>query len=320
MFTSVGIDLGGSHTRIAVITNGKVERIDKLKTQAALGYESVRGRLTQHIKGIAKDHSIRHVGLAIAGQVDTDTGHVFHAPNLGWQNVDLGAELSKSLGIPVALLNDVQAIASGEWAMGAGKGFQDMLAIYVGTGVGGGFIQGGTLQRGGRGSAGEIGHVKVALRGRRCTCGSQGCMEAYAGGWALAKNAAEFAEMRAVGYEDILALCSSDPANLTTAMVFQAFHQNNPIGRAVVESGAEALGSAIASAVNLLNPQVVVFGGGISEHEPGYVGLAMKAAKPRILTSAFETLEVRIAQLEDSAGPLGAAAWAEQRFAPKEQK
>jgi glucokinase len=130
-------------------------------------------------------------GSGSAGQIDPEHGMVRFAPNLGWHNVPFQSDLAGALGLPVVVTNDVRAATWGEWLHGAGKGCNDLVCLFIGTGIGGGVVSGGKMLSGCSNTAGEVGHMIINLHGPPCSCGSRGCFEALAGGWAIARQARE---------------------------------------------------------------------------------------------------------------------------------
>ncbi len=137
------------------------------------------------------EHEGQALGIGVAGQVEASTGIVKYGTNLGWRDVPLKSELEKALGIPVVVTNDVRAALWGEWRHGAGKGVDDLVVLFVGTGIGGGVVSGGQVVEGCTNTAGELGHTTIVVDGRKCHCPNHGCLEAYAGGWAIAERAQE---------------------------------------------------------------------------------------------------------------------------------
>src|SRR5690606_17042723 len=184
----IGADIGGTKTGMVLIdADGRILVQHRHPTSAADGAAAVLGRLVECIRDCyaAARGRIGGVGIGVAGQVDPDTGAVIFAPNLEWSDVPLAAHVREALGVPVVVTNDVRAATWGEWISGAGAGVQDLVVVLVGTGIGGGVVSGGRLLTGASNTFGEVGHVTVVTDGRKCRCGNLGCVEAYAGGWAI---------------------------------------------------------------------------------------------------------------------------------------
>jgi len=190
----LGIDLGG--TKVAT---GLVDRKGRLTGESRRNVNSraTAREVTDEIAACARESLATSpvlpvaAGVGVAGQTDPEGTMVRYAPNLKWRNFRLGPELNRRLGLPVAILNDVRAATLAEWAYGAGRGCRNLFTVYVGTGVGGSVIIDGHLLEGGSNATGEIGHSILVAGGRPCTCPNRGCLEAYVGGWAIAKRAQE---------------------------------------------------------------------------------------------------------------------------------
>ena len=159
------------------------------------------------------------LGIGIAAQVD-HSGVVLSSPNLGWQNVPLRAMLEEKLKLPVVVTNDVRAASWGEWHFGAGKGVDDLVVIFIGTGIGGGVVSGGRLLEGCSNTAGEIGHTTLIVDGRDCSCPNKGCLEAYAGGWAIAERAQEAVQANPEAGKALISLAGG-VEKITAALVSQ---------------------------------------------------------------------------------------------------
>ena len=155
------------------------------------GPPAIIGRIAEAVEELRRDADSTSLGMGVgvAGQIERGTGLVKFGPNLGWRNVPLAAELSSASGLQVRVTNDVRAAAIGEWLFGAGRGGTDLVCVFVGTGIGGGIIADGRLLEGCSNTAGEVGHMTVQIEGPLCTCGKKGCLEALAGGWAIAERA-----------------------------------------------------------------------------------------------------------------------------------
>ncbi len=190
----VGIDLGGTKIAAAFVDpSGRLSSEVLRRNHSNAGPEAVTGEVVWLVRQLEERTGWhpRGVGIGIAAQVDRGTGVVHHAPNLRWSNIPLGARLGAELGVPVAVLNDARAATVGEWRHGAGQGVDDLLVVFVGTGIGGSVVLGGRLPEGADGAIGEVGHAILVANGRKCHCPGRGCLEAYASGWAVADRARE---------------------------------------------------------------------------------------------------------------------------------
>jgi len=239
-----------------------------------------------------------------------ETGLVLNAPNLGWRDVPLGAMLAHALGAPVRVMNDLSAAAWGEARFGAARGVRDVLVVFAGTGIGSGIVVGGRLHEGARGVAGEIGHVKVRPPRseeppRRCGCGSVGCLEAYAGG---ANVAARVRSEAASGVATrIVDLAGGDASRITAAHVEQACKAGDVYARRLWDEVGELIGTAVANAVTLLNPERLVLGGGMLRGSPTLREIVEFHVSTVTSRTAAAALTIVDAERGDEAGVVGAA-------------
>ncbi len=202
------------------------------------------------------------VGIGAPGPLDTERGIVHLTPNLGWVNFPLRDRIEAGLGLPAALDNDANCAILGEWWMGAARGTRHALGITIGTGIGGGIILDGRLYHGASDCAGEIGHASIDSNGRRCKCGNDGCLEAYASGPAIARRAVEAIE---AGAESSLpARAGGRLDEITAQTVYEAAHAGDELAREIVGDTARFLGSGLANLLNIFNPEVVVVCGGVT--------------------------------------------------------
>ena len=205
-------------------------------------------------------------GVGAAGQLRGSTGIVAVAPNLGWREVPLGELLSKRLARPVRVVNDLKAAAWGERCAGAALGQRDVYTVFVGSGVGSAVIANGRLVFGATGVAGELGHVKVVPGGRRCGCGEDGCLEAYAGGHNLIAQMREAIEANAA--TALLTRVNGDLDLLTAAVLEEVAAEGDPVAVRIYEQAVTFLGQAIANQVTVLNPAQLIPGRGVLLHSP----------------------------------------------------
>ena len=190
---TLGVDLGGTKVKTAVVdVNGHILSVHKYPTHPEKGPErAIADLLTSIERCLSKTRQeAQTLGIGIAGQVDLK-GVVRYSPNLKWRNVPLKDMLEEKLKMPVVVTNDVRAATWGEWHYGSGKGVDDLIVLFVGTGIGGGVISGGNMIAGCSNTGGELGHITIVVDGRNCHCPNMGCLEAYAGGWAIAERAQE---------------------------------------------------------------------------------------------------------------------------------
>jgi len=313
---ALGVDLGGTNARAAIVDadTGEIVAAHKeplRERSPAQVVEVVRDAIAEATRAAGVDAAAcGPVGVGVAGQCLGATGVVLNAPNLGWRDVPFGALLGAAIGAPIRIANDLSVAAWGEKRFGAAKGIDDVVLVFVGTGVGSGLILGGRLHEGAQGVAGEFGHVKVrparpGTAPRRCGCGQTGCLEAYTSGVNVAARVRE--EIAAGASTSILSLAGGDPARVNASLVDAAYRAGDPYARALWEEVAELLGSAIGSLVTLLNPARLILGGGVLLGSEALDRLVRKHFDAAVSASATKGLTVEHAWLGDDAGVVGAA-------------
>jgi len=267
----LGIDLGGtSFTVGSVVGDGsRVAVLANEPTAPEGGADDVVARIVALARDVIRRTEAAEpgatclgVGIGAPGPLDTARGIVHLTPNLGWVNFPLRDRIQQALDLPTALDNDANCAVLGEWWMGAARGTRHALGITIGTGIGGGIIVDGRLYHGASDCAGEIGHASIDANGRRCKCGNDGCLEAYASGPAIARRAVEAIE---AGAETTLPERVGGRLDAITAQtVYDAAHAGDELAREVVNDTARFLGSGVANLLNIFNPEVVVVCGGVT--------------------------------------------------------
>lgn len=317
----MGIDLGGTKILAAAVDDqGRILGQAKRKTKPETGVEGVVARIMETLDEAVTNAKLTRkdigaMGVGAPGPVDTQTGVIATAPNLpGWSNVPLGELLQTQTGMPAAIANDVNVGALGEFTYGAGRGTSDMVSVFVGTGIGGGIILNGQLHAGARGAAGEIGHMIVLADGPYCGCGNRGCIEALASRTAIVESL-----QRAVAagrQSSLAAVLSGGGQRLSSGGLAEAWRAGDPLTVEVLGRVQYYLGLHIASIVNFLDPEAIVFGGGVIEA----LGEAFVAPIRPIAYQYFlqrrdaDRVRIVVSQLGDNAGILGAAVLARQRM------
>lgn len=286
MTLALGLDLGGSTARAAIVERETGRVVESRKsTWRDRTPEAVVEGTAALIASLPQTQG--PVGIGFAAMLRG--GVVVNAPNLGWRDVDFGAQLTMALGREVRLMNDLSAAAWGELKAGAARGVRDSFTVFVGTGVGSAIIANGALLAGATQVAGEFGHLKlVADGGRRCGCGQDGCLEAYAGGAKLGEWMKEEGLSGTAGDLERLAL----NGNATAGKLYDFV--------------STQLALAIANQVTVLNPAVLVLGGGVLSRSPRLVQ-RLRETIVRRSTVVSSAVRVEFAQLGDDAGLVGAA-------------
>jgi glucokinase len=308
-----GIDLGGTKIEAIVVDNdSNVLGSSRHPTPSAGGPADVAaalvGALREACQGAGVEMgALSGVGVGSPGVVDEAGGSVSSARNLpGWEGTfELGPALTKELGAPVFVGNDVQVATDAEFELGAGREYDSLLGVFWGTGVGGGLILNGKPWLG-RGGAGEIGHMVVKMGGARCPCGRRGCMEAYAGRAAMEARARK--RVARGKHTDLFKLMEErGRTKLTSAVWAKALEHGDKLATTLIDEAVEALGAGVGSAVNLLDPQAVVIGGGLGVRlgEP-FVRRIEAAMMPHVFKDS-DPPDVHLAALGDLGGALGAA-------------
>lgn len=310
--TTLGIDLGGTKVKMSLVDGrGKILSAIRYPTSPNQGPDKIISSILSHVNKCQKDAKVKAkgLGLGIAGQV-THQGVVRFAPNLKWNNVPLKKILEENLDIPVFVVNDVCAATWGEWYHGAGKGVDDLLVLFVGTGIGGGVVSGGTLLEGCNNSAGELGHTTIIMNGRKCHCPNNGCLEAYAGGWAIAERTQESIREDPTAGQFLVNLAGTI-GDISAIHISRAFQQNDPLAVRIVEDTGRYLSTGIVGLVNIFNPCKLVLGGGVIEGLPNLISIIRKTVKKKALQAALEKLKVSKSVLGNDAGTIGAATLAQ---------
>lgn len=313
---ALGVDLGGTNARAAVVDTGSGEIVSAHKEplrdrSPGAVIEVIRRALVEASRAAEiAPVSTGRVGVGVAGQCLGATGVVMNAPNLGWRDVAFGDLLSSALGLPVKVANDLAVAAWGEKRFGAAKGLDDVVLVFVGSGVGSGIIAGGRLYEGATGVAGEFGHIKVRparaeTAPRRCGCGEVGCLEAYTSGMNVAARVRE--EIQAGARTAVRELAGGDLDRVTASLVDDAYRAGDAYARALWDEVGELLGTAIANLVTLLNPARVILGGGVLLGCPSLAALVRSEFDAKVSRSATRGLTLEHAWLGDDAGVIGAA-------------
>lgn len=311
------IDLGGTNLRTIVADlDANISGDDNRPSRAGEGLDVCLGEIEASLRQACSEAGVepgqlRAIGLCSPGWVDTTEGVVPAAPQLkGWRNVPIVRILSERFGARVILENDANAGALGENVFGAGRGSRQMVYITVSTGVGGGIIADGKLYGGARGSAGEIGHTIIDPAGPLCGCGNYGCVEALASGTAIAARAAE-AEAR--GESERLTR-AKEQGRITAEAVAEAAGDGDLVCREIYAEAGRFLGIALANVVNLLSPEVIVVGGGVTKAAPLFMPQAENTMRTLALGEPLKHVRLALSELGDSIGVMGMIARLRQEF------
>ncbi len=290
--------------------SGEIKSRVKVKTERRKGYEAVRDRILDVIResaaaGGVSLKEINLIGVACAGQIDKKSGSIIFSPNLGWHDAPLGEDIEDRLHIPTCVENDANAAAYGEWRFGLETPARDMVGIFIGTGIGGGLIFDGKLYRGSHDVGGELGHITLNPYGYRCNCGNVGCFEAFCGGLYVTSRVRK---SLAEGYRGALwDVIEGKVGHLHTGHIEEAFLRNDSLCLKVWGEVIEYLGVALQSVANLLNPEVIVLGGGVINGTRYLVEHARVEMEKRTMPASLKGLSLERARLGEDAMILGAA-------------
>lgn len=308
-----GIDLGGTKIQTVVVdAESKVLGQSRRATPTTGGPEDVAREMAAALREAAAQaglgtRDLSGIGIGSPGDADEKTGVVSDARNLpGWTGAfPLGDHLSEQLGAPVRIGNDVSVAVQGEFELGAGKEFNTVLGVWWGTGVGGGLILDGK-QWLGRGAAGEIGHMVIRQGGALCTCGRRGCLEAYAGRAAMELKARK--EVKQGAKTNLFRIMEERGRDRLTSGVWErALKHGDDLATTLIDRAVKALGVGIASAVNLLDPEAVIVGGGLGvRFGEKYVSRIATRMHPHLFVPDRPP-HMHVATLGDLGGAIGAA-------------
>jgi glucokinase len=308
-----GIDLGGTKIQTVVVDgDGKLRGEARQATPTAGGPDDVARAMEDALREAAsaagvKPEELTGIGVGSPGDAEESTGVVSGARNLpGWEgSFPLGETLSAALGTKVRIGNDVQVAVEGEYRLGAGRGYDSVLGVWWGTGVGGGIILGGRPWLG-RGAAGEIGHTVVKRNGARCPCGRRGCLEAYAGRAAMEARARS--ELAAGVDTDLFKIMEKRGKDRLTSSVWEhALREEDPLTESLLRRAVRYLGTGIASAVNLLDVEAVVLGGGLgARFGDRFIDHLTKEMHKHLFVDERPP-RVLVAELGDLGGAIGAS-------------
>ncbi len=321
----IGMDLGGTKILAGVVAgNGKILGTSKRPTKPETGVDKIVERMVRTAREAVeaaglKLNDIEALGSGSPGPLDPVRGIVLRTPNLpGWTNVPLAKMLSDQLGMPAYIDNDVNLGTYGEFALGAGQGAQDLVGIFIGTGIGGGIVLDGKLRQGWRLAAAEIGHMIMLPDGPFCGCGNRGCVEALASRTAIERDI--WAGIKAGRESDVPKLMEKDGRDrLTSGVLAEAMARNDPLVSEVLGRAQFYLGLLVASVVNFLDPERVVLGGGVVEALGEAFLEPIREVAYQNFINKRDAREVKIvaAKLGDMAALLGAAVYAREKVAYK---
>lgn len=307
---SIGIDLGGTKILIALVNKetGEILSFVKKKTKKDKGPKNIMRKMIEGIEELLEESKkdikdIRSIGVGSAGQIDRENGIIIAAPNLDCYDLHIKEILTGHFAVPVYVGNDVEIAGLGEQKFGAGKGCDDFVCIFVGTGVGSAIIKNGKIITGATGTAGEIGHMIVDLNGRQCNCGGHGCLEAYASRSAIERRI-EGALKK--GRKSCILDYLETGKSISSSMIQKSIEREDELVLQYVTEASEYLSGGIASIINFINPEKIILGGGLIEAVDYFYQKTVKKAKAKSLPVPAEKISFEKAKLGDFSGVIGA--------------
>ena len=308
---SIGIDLGGTKILIGLVEkeSGKVVSHIKKKTKKEKGPENIVRKMLEGVEELLEESGksfteISSIGIGSAGQIDRKNGIIIGAPNLDCYNLNLKEILQNKFNIPVFVGNDVEVATIGEQKFGAGKGCADFVCVFVGTGIGSAIVKNGHIIYGATGTAGELGHIIVDLNGRPCACGAHGCLEAYASRSAI-ETRIEGALKK--GRKSCISEYLEEGKAITSSMIRKSIEREDELVTQCVSEASEYLSGGLASVINLINPELIILGGGLIEAVDYFYKQTIKKAKSKSLPVPAEKIRFSKTILGDYSGVIGAA-------------
>lgn len=308
----VGVDLGGTTIKAAIVSEeGKILIKDSVPTFAERNYREILADMASLIKAIIveagiEENQVISIGVGSPGTADVDNGILVYANNFAdFHNVPIRGELSKFFNVPIYLENDANAAALGEAMVGAGRGYGDTVAVTLGTGVGGGIIIDNKVYAGAFHGGAELGHMVIEAGGEPCTCGRKGCWEAYSSATAIIRDG----RIAAARYPKcaINELVDGDLSKVNAKVVFDAYHAGDEFAAEVVNRYIKYLAIGIVNTLNMLEPEVLVIGGGVSAQKEKLLKPLMTFIQDEVYGNEPPKTVVRIAELGNDAGLIGAA-------------
>jgi glucokinase len=312
---AVGVDMGGTNVQAGVVdAEGSVLAKTRRDTPAE-SVEEIRDVIVDIVCELGGEHPVEAVGIGAAGFVDAARSTVLFAPNMAWRGEPLRTYVANATGLPVVVENDANVAAWAEFRFGAAQQAEDSaVMVTVGTGIGGGIVFGGELIRGANGIAAELGHILAVPDGHPCGCGRLGCLEQYASGKALARFAQEFAKEDPADAAVLLELAGGEVDEINGRMVTKAALAGDPAARAAFARIGYWLALGLVDLVQVLDPQVLVVGGGVSEAGELLLGPTREAYSRSFgARGRFAVADIRAAEMLNTAGLVGAADLARRR-------
>lgn len=305
----IGIDLGGTNIAVGLVDkDGKIIKSSSCPTQAPRPYQEIVKDMAELCFEVTREggfdiSDIEGIGIGSPGTIDHKNGVVVYSNNLRWDNVPVVEELKKYIDVPIALENDANAAAYGEYYINGG-GADSFVAVTLGTGVGGGVIIDKKIYRGFNGAGAELGHTVMVYNGEPCSCGTNGCWEAYASVTALIRQTAKAIEENP---DSIMAREAAEMGKISGRTAFDAAKAGDPAAQKVVDQYIEYVACGVTNMINIFQPEVLVIGGGISKEGDYLLNPIKEYVNKKSYCRTIQQTELKIATLMNDAGIIGAA-------------
>ncbi|WP_152656217.1 ROK family glucokinase [Oceanobacillus sp. CFH 90083] len=306
----VGVDVGGTTVKIGFITeHGEIKEKWEIPTDLTNKGANIISDIWNSIESKLQtpaynNTSIKGIGVGAPGFVDTHAGIITEAVNIGWKDIHLAEELEKIAKVPVYVENDANIAVLGENWVGAGNQSRNLIAITLGTGVGGGIIANGSILNGANGMAGEIGHIEVLENGHLCNCGKKGCLETIASATGIVRQGMEKVQTNP---ESRLAKIFQDKGSISTQDIFELAKQGDQAAEEIIDYTTDVLGKAMANMSMVINPSNILIGGGVSNAGDYLTRAVTKAFERHALPKVSEVCTIKVCQLGNDAGIIGGA-------------
>jgi len=316
---TIGIDLGGTNIKAAIFNDSFNTIIEEsISTEAALGPKHVLNRISELLSKMFQTANINHsdircMGMGIPGLLNPHEGLSIFSPNFPqWENIHVVNYMNSIFEFPTYIDNDVRVNLYGEWHHGSGIGYENVVLITLGTGLGAGIVSDGKITYGKTSSAGEIGHMNMYRQGRPCKCGSSGCLGRYVSAVGMVNT---FKEKLIQGHSSIIQnWVEPDQSEITAKMISDAYDLGDNLAIEVMHETGTILGFGLSNVINLFNPEVIIVGGGMSAAGDRLLNTVRETVEKHALKLSRGACQIQTAQLGARAGMIGAAVYANERL------
>ncbi|MCF4122572.1 ROK family glucokinase [Antribacter sp. KLBMP9083] len=307
---AIGVDIGGTKIAVGVVDEGGTILAQVRRDTDADDVANIDRAIADAVTELVKEHEVGAIGLAAAGFVSPDRTAVTFAPNIAWRDYPLAQKVRElvDVDVPIVVENDANAAGWAEFRFGAGRDATDMLMLTVGTGLGGAVIVGGELVRGKWGVAAEVGHMRMVPGGHYCGCGHEGCWEQYASGSALVRDAQHAAVAQPGRAVRLLELAGGDPEELNGPQVTRAAQEGDELAVELLANLGRWIGEGAASVAALLDPELIVIGGGVGAAGELLLGPVRRGYESQLSALGHRPVaKIELAEHGNEAGIVGAA-------------